>query len=357
MSDWQLVGPKIPHRVWRSHLLIARNRGAKIGWHTLRMRDQVCLRDAGRAGQPTLLVLHGTGLRTRMGTAGFSGADLQALRDQYGERILAFEHRAVRHRIDRNALALVRHLESLNTPLNLHVLGLSRGGLLARMLSEGWVNHRSDIQIKKLVFLGTPNEGSMSARWDRDTPRDMKVWRQDIRRLMLTNPSASDYSVYSRPFDLAGHESSPTKLRPWPWLNGTADQLPRSVWLDRLNGFSGPSPQTVTRDSCLYYALASIFDFNHGAPDMSRPGDQPWQHIVRTVFSATPNDLVVPTAGVYQPKQGLHASGRFPIHKNRLVVLAPKSNATHIGMLRLPQVRAQIIRWLLDSPPGDSVLG
>lgn len=317
-------------------------------WDKLHGADVEALRQAGSESKPTLLVLHGTGLRTRMGTAGFSSRNFEALREQYGARIIAFEHRAVRHGLEKNARALVEMLESFGADLRLHVLGLSRGGLLARMLVEGWVKCRPDLRIEKLIFLSTPNEGSLSARWDRGCPSDMKIWRKDVRRLLRSQQEEAEFSVYAEPYALARQETQGMQLRAWPWLHGTGDQLPGSRWLRRLNGFSGAPPSNNPVGACRYYALASVFSFEHGAPNRCLPSRGSWQDVVHSVFSSTPNDLVVPTAGVYQPHQGPHACGRFPIPEERLMVLRPACNATHIGMLWHPRVSSQIVLWLRE---------
>lgn len=340
------MGPKIPSRVWRSHLLIARGFDQGIVWDTLRPTDAGVLRSVGAQSDPTLLILHGTGLRTRMGTAGFSRSDFESLQACYGPRILAFEHRAVRHGLEKNAKDLVAQLQSLGSSLRLHVLGLSRGGLLARMLTEGWVRCGPNMKIEKLVFLSTPNEGSLSARWDRACPKEMKVWRQDVRRLLRAQSSQVEFSVYAEPQSLARHQTRGHKLRAWPLLNGTADQLPGSPWLQRLNGFSGPSGFAIQAGACTYYGLASVFSFEHGAPNRQSRSTSSWKDIIDTVFSSTPNDLVVPTAGVYQPAQGPDACGRFPIPAQRVMVLEPKCNVTHIGMLWHPRVSCKVVSWL-----------
>lgn len=349
MLEWKLVGPKIPKRVWRNHLLVARSFDREIVWGKLRRGDVKELRAAAKEGRPTLLVLHGTGLRTRMGTAGFSRADFRALQAQYGGCILAFEHRAVRHSLEKNARALVERLSSLGTDLRLHILGLSRGGLLARMITEGWVPCPSRIRVEKLIFLSTPNEGSLSARWDRNSPREMKAWRQDLRRLLKSQRADADASEYSEPQLLARGESAGQKLRAWPLLHGTGDQLPGSTWLKRLNGFSGPPRQRRDASECRYYGLASVFSFDHGAPNRLHGKSGSWKEIIDLVFSSTPNDLVVPTAGVYQPEQGPDACGRFPIPPERLLVMRPSCNITHIGMLWHPRVSSQVVDWLAEA--------
>lgn len=345
MEPWQLVGPKIPNRVWTNHLLIADGFDQHIRWRRFRPQDVGCLK-TGSEGAATLLALHGTGLRTRPGLAAFSRNDFLALQARYGPRILAFEHRAVRHTLAHNCRALSKALGALGQDLSLHILGLSRGGLLGRMLVEGWQDSPRGLRIEKLIFLGTPNEGAASARRDPKLREELRVWRQDIRRLLRTAQHTEPFSRLGNPYALAGHVRGGAKLSAWPGLRGTGDQLPGSQWLERLNGYAGKSPGSQAHANCLYYAVASVFEFEHGAPNPRVSEKKTWQEITREVFSSVPNDLVVPTAGVFQPQQGPDASGRFPIPKERLLVLAPECNATHTGMLRIHSVRQQVLDWL-----------
>ena len=52
--------------------------------------------------------------------------------EEYNGQILAFEHCAIRHRLDRNSTDLAKALERVEHPLELDVIGLSRGACDAK---------------------------------------------------------------------------------------------------------------------------------------------------------------------------------------------------------------------------------
>ncbi len=343
--QWRLLGPLIPSPVWFSSLLRARSFHDEDGvvWSPLTASDGAAL-DA-REG-PTLLLVHGTGLRTRPGFQGFTQEEFERLRARYGDRILAWEHRAFAHHLDRNARELARALERLGVPMNVDVLALSRGGLVVRMLVEGWESLRDDLQLRKLVMVGTPNDGTPSARRDPmgrgNIP--MKAWRTDVRRLALIDHRDREVDVHDDPFSLPGYDPGEARLGIWPLLFGSQDQVPGSPMLARLNGFAGPAPH-AQRDT-EYFALASIFNFDHGAPERELLPGMGRREICAHAIPGVPNDLVVPTASVFQPQQGPDASGYFPLCRERLMVLQPSVNATHVGLFRVDAVRRQAMEWL-----------
>lgn len=343
--EWQLLGPKIPIPVWFSSLWRARGLDDPeegIRWSELTATDWKEL-DASKGR--TLLLVHGSGLRTVPGFLGMTQEEYQHLHAVYGGRILAFEHRALGHHLDRNARELAQALERGGVPLDLDVLGLSRGGLVTRMLIEGWEPLREDIHIRRLVMLATPNDGTPSARRDtgRHAARTMKDWRHDVRRLALTSHSDRAVSWHPEPYSIPTYDAEAFGKTTWPLIPGSQDQIPGSPMLRRLNGFAGPAPFAARKVA--YFALASLFSFDFGAPNptltkLSR------SEVLEHAMTEVPNDLVIPTASVFKPKQGPHASGFFPLLRERLLVLTPSANASHVGLFRLAAVRRQLIEWL-----------
>lgn len=347
--QWRLLGPLIPSPVWFSALLCARALDSEeegVVWSPLTSAEGAAFH--ARKG-PTLLLVHGTGLRTRPGFLGLTQADFSLLRARYGGRILAWEHRAFAHHLDRNARELARALGRLGVPMEVDVLALSRGGLVVRMLTEGWEEIRDDIELRKLVMMGTPNDGTPSARRDplgRGNVQ-MKAWRTDVRRLALVNHRGREVSFHDDPFSLSGYDPGETRLGTWPLLSGSQDQVPGSPMLARLNGYAGPAPHS--RRDLEYYALASIFNFDHGAPERQLLPDMGRREVCGHAIPGVVNDLVVPTASVYQPRQGPDASGYFPLCRERVVVLQPDSNTTHVGLFRVDAVRRRALQWLTGS--------
>jgi hypothetical protein len=352
VPKWKLIGPKIPNWVWASHL--KRPTGfvdGQIRWEAFpsgaaawAALDADNLPDGAR----TLLLVHGTGLRSELGFGGFSESDYARLQARYGGRIIAFEHRAIAHRVQRNASDLIHRLSRAGVRLELDVIGLSRGGLIARCITEGWSAKQRGVElirIHKLIFVGTPNGGTPSAGRARYGvgSRAMKAWRTDVRRLTLTNLVDREVEHVEEPHSLRGVDDKAPKMGRWPLLHGSQDQVPGSKTLRRLNGFSGPPPGAP--QDTRYYGVASVFSFDHGAPDSLVSGFTR-SEVMKLVLHDVPNDLVVPTASVYAPDQGAHAGGRFPLDPQRLLVLGPASNVTHTTLMFTGAVRERILGWL-----------
>jgi hypothetical protein len=341
--NWRLIGPLIPSPVWFSTLLRARtleDEDQGIVWTGLTQRDWSDF-DANKGR--TLLLVHGTGLRTRPGFIGLTKDEYAHLQSRYGGRILAWEHRAFAHHLDRNARELARALEFGGVPMDIDVLALSRGGLVTRMLVEGWERLRDDIHIRRVVMLGTPNDGTPSARRDPLAQKPMKAWRTDVRRLALLNRRDREVAFHPDPFSLQSYVA-PRALDIWPLLSGSQDQVPGSRMLQRLNGFSGRAPHAL-RDT-RYFGVSSIFTFDHGAPENALLPQMGRREVCNSAIPDVPNDLVVPTASVFMPAQGPDASGFFPMMRERVVVLQPSTNTTHVGLFRLDAVRRQALDWL-----------
>jgi hypothetical protein len=172
----------------------------------------------------------------------------------------------------------------------------------------------------------------------------MKAWRKDVRRLALVNQRDRPIEVYDDPFSIEGFNAEASVCQIWPIFHGTQDQVPWSLALQRLNGFAGPAPH-VGRDTT-YYGLASVFDFKHGAPNDTLLPEMNRDQVCDWALRHIPNDLVVPTTSVYQPTQGPDGCGRFPLERERLMVLQPSCNATHVGLFRMQGVRDRILEWL-----------
>jgi hypothetical protein len=64
--------------------------------------------------------------------------------------------------------------------------------------------------------------------------------------------------------------------------------------------------------------------------------------VVDLVFDQAPNDLVVPTEGVYFA----NGNANFPIAAERVLLLKPPCTAMHTTMFAEPAVSGRLLEWL-----------
>ena len=362
--NWSHIGPKIPVPVWRSQMFRAHSlddTAKGIRWDPIRSPadwEGLDARDL-EPGQRVLLLIHGTGLRTRAGFLGLSPEDFERLYERYGDRIIAFQHRALGRYLDENVRQLCAWFKRGGIPMRLDVLGLSRGGLLARYIGEGWAEGLPGAElaeVHKVIFVGTPNGGTPSARRDPTLKgsRSMKAWRVDVRRMALVNQTGREVELLDDPFAIDPYIAEDTRFALWPGIRGSQDQLPTSAVLRRLNGFAGAAPGRL-QSTLRYFGIASVFTWGHGAPEKRLfRGEHGTRKAVTDWALPMTNDLVVPTSSVYAPHQGPDACGLFPLARERLIVLAPSANVTHVGLMRVDRVRSQILDWLRAVSPDVS---
>ena len=119
------------------------------------------------SGGPCLLLLHGI-FGTSRGT--FTGvldgnpahsvqSMIPALRAVYGNRILAFDHPTVSVGPHENAQQFLSRVP-VDLPFTFDVLVHSRGGLVARCIAGGSGLDPQRVTFRKVVFVGTPNDGT-----------------------------------------------------------------------------------------------------------------------------------------------------------------------------------------------------
>lgn len=134
------------------------------------------------AGEPSLLFVHGTTSSTQ-GAFGGLGDFLplaQKLWRAYGNRVVGFNHHTLTRSIAENAIAFFEALPAAKAPYLFDAVVHSRGGLLARTLAalgDGRLDpafvgrlagHRQPwslprgvaVQVRRIVFVGTPNNGT-----------------------------------------------------------------------------------------------------------------------------------------------------------------------------------------------------
>ena len=124
---------------------------------------------------PSLLLLHDWLGRTDIDFAALDEDLHEMLSDRYEGRVLGYDHHTLCVEPAQNAQALGAMLSQLKRQLVLDVVGLGRGGLVARELAER--RQFSALSIDKVVTVGTPHTGTPLA--DRGAAVDA---RESVRR-------------------------------------------------------------------------------------------------------------------------------------------------------------------------------
>ena len=119
-------------------------------------------------GGRALLFIHGTFSTAHGAFSQIEPGAFKALFDRYEGRVFAFNHFTLSHDPRRNVEWLVAQLPA-GTPLDLDVICHSRGGLVARTIAEQpsvFGLDTSTLQVRRIVFVGVPNNGTMLAHPD-----------------------------------------------------------------------------------------------------------------------------------------------------------------------------------------------
>ncbi len=236
----------------------------------------------------SLLFIHGTISSTLGGYSGLQNFSTEAgtLYGKYGNRVIGFNHHTLTKSVPQNTVDFFTKLPAGNYQFD--VISHSRGGLVARALKEltpaelgqlvdpVWTpNAGVNVQIGKVVLVGTPNQGTPLAN-----PLDLP---EAVSRL------ASIASSFSQDVAAVGLGALfaifggivETGLGALP---GLEDMNPGSPFLVQLNNAS--------TDNASYYGIEADFQPTGGlATAIENNG-------VDALFQETQNDLVVPTLGV-----------------------------------------------------------
>jgi pimeloyl-ACP methyl ester carboxylesterase len=125
------------------------------------LNDWRFLKTGGGNGR-LLVFVHGTFSTCRGGFGALEGATLNALRQQYGNRVVGFDHWTVSKTPIDNAKDFLAALpKTPNLPID--VITHSRGGLVARTLTElsdQLPKRNPPLDVQRVVFVGTPNAGT-----------------------------------------------------------------------------------------------------------------------------------------------------------------------------------------------------
>jgi len=289
----------------------------------------VAIEDWTRLGSGrALLMIHGTFSRTHTAFGALPREYVQELHHRYDTRVFAFDHFTLSHDPRQNVEWLLERVPD-GCELDLDIICHSRGGLVARMLSEkqGELSVGSRrLRVNRIVFVGAPNAGTILANTEH-----VGDFLDSYTNLLNFVPDVGVSDI------LAGIITVAKQLAVGAvkGLRGLQSMRPGGEFGEWLN--RGPRAGQAR-----YFALAS--DYTPGTPGLK---DLAADRLMDRIFRVR-NDLVVPTDGVF----GANGSGFFPIEDK--VVFQGGDGVGHTGYFASPVVREKIAEWL-GAPVGVPV--
>jgi hypothetical protein len=272
-------------------------------------------RDGGRA----LLLIHGTFSRAHAAFGGLPRELVEALHRRYQGRVFAFDHPTASEDPRQNVDWLLQEVPE-GSRLDLDILCHSRGGLVARVLAEKQEElafGSRQVRVHDVVFVAAPNGGTVLTNADH-----MGDFVDAYTNLLNFFPDNGVTEALEWIVTVAKQVATATL----DGLEGLQAMRPGGAFLSGLN--------IATANDKRYYAVASDFEPDDSA--LSSFKDK----VMDRIFGGQENDLVVPTAGVWDHNGG----SLFPIAE-KLVLAGPK-RIHHSGYFANPEVQRQIAQWL-----------
>jgi hypothetical protein len=272
------------------------------------------------SGGRALLMVHGTFSRAHAAFGGLPADYVKAVHQKYDGRVFAFDHFTLSEDPRQNAEWFLRQVPD-GIRLELDIICHSRGGLVSRVLAEkqGDLSIPSKkVGITKIVFVAAPNSGTILT----DT-KYLGDFIDSYTNLLNFFPDTGVTTVLEAVITVAKQLA----LAAAKGLVGLQAMLPTG---DFLKGWLNQGG----RDGKGYFALASNFE-------PTDPGFKSYakDRLMDAIFKAD-NDLVVPTAGVYER----NGSDLFPIDKNH--VFPADAGIPHSGFFADALAREKILGWL-----------
>ncbi len=272
------------------------------------------------AGGRALLMIHGTGSQTHTGFAGLPRAFVQDLWQSYHGRVFAFDHPTISQTPRDNASQFASQMPA-GLKLELDVVCHSRGGLVARVLSEKQhdLGISADVlQVKRVIFVGVPNAGTIltDARYMRD-------YLDSYTNLLTFVPDNAVVDTLQVIIAVAKQLA----VGALKGLDGLECMVPAG---DFLRTWLNLGPKASTD----YFALASNY-----TPQNAGLAAWAKDRLIGDIFKAE-NDLVVPTIGVYDG----NGSDGFPITERH--VFEGNESVPHSGYFANEEARQLIAKWL-----------
>ncbi len=270
-----------------------------------------------------LLLVHGTFSRTHMAFGGLALKTVAELHRRYGGRVFAFDHHTLSDDPVKNVEYFVSQIPD-GLKLDLDILSHSRGGLVSRVLAERQSELElgsRQINVHRIVFVGVPNAGTVLT--DGDYLGEFLNFYTNLLNFFPDNGLTETLEVLI----------TIAKMLAVGAMNGLAglkSMQPGGAFLQKLN--SSPKVQ------CDYFALTADFEPTEAL-------EWPRNYLTDRFFKGVANDLVVPTAGVYDVE---HCNG-FPIGAHRLFTFDNTAGVQHTTFFQSNETQERLLEWLRGS--------
>jgi hypothetical protein len=270
------------------------------------------------ASGPALLLVHGTFSLADTSFGSLPRATVEQFHRWYGGRVFALDHFTISHDPRRNVEWFLDQVPD-GISLELDLLTSSRGALVARALAEKQSEFSlgsRNLDIRRIVFGAGPNAGTVLAN-----PEHTGQFLDAFTNILNFFPDNGVADVISAVVTVAKQVA----VGVVNGLDGIQSMRPEGPFLAWLN--------QGDRGRSRYYALASNFE-------PASLGLATFKDLVLDTIFGVDNDLVVPTAGVYEA----NGAGSFPIDDR--LVLDPEAGVTHGGFFSNHEVLKQLQSWL-----------
>ncbi|MGY1712508.1 esterase/lipase family protein [Geodermatophilus sp. SYSU D00758] len=271
-------------------------------------------------GGRALLFLHGIFSTSAGSFGGLDDATLERLHHAYGGRVLAFDHPTTSVDPEENALVFAESLPS-GAALDLDIVCHSRGGLVARVIAGETGNPVSGVTVRRIVFVGTPNNGTPLA--DRRYLVDLINRWTSLLNLLPPGP----WSVVTDVLDAVLEIVKVVGSGAAGGLPGLMAMYEDSELMRALKASGGAAPD--------YYAVHANFEPYGSLASMMWLPDT----LIDRVFTGGANDVAVPSAGV-----GL--LGGVPVPASRALELRAADHVWHCSYFAHPSTRTALVDWL-----------
>ncbi len=272
---------------------------------------------------PALLFVHGTASQSHTGFHGVAPETLGAISARYGGRVFAYDHHTLAVDPVANARWLVEQIPA-GAGLTVDIVAHSRGGLVARALCElaDEVGLSADrMTVRTLVMVATPNAGTPLC-----SPSNITAWLDRMTNLLQWVPD----NGLTDALDIVLTVAKQVAVGAFRGLDGLTAMDPEGQFLvERLNK---PAEHSVT-----YRAVASNYEPIQGSGLLRSARNASTD----VVFGLAPNDLVVPTEGVY----AANGASAFPIADPQVFEAA--DGIDHSGFWPDKRLVVAFDRWLV----------